>query len=123
LPDQGTYYAVTANSGGYALPIEMAGTYEVTFSGGVLGDNVVKTVMIGDDSELLDLVDGSSSVFSPGDTSGSNNSSRDDGDDGGGGCFITGMGDTVPTLSPYIVKICVAIIISINLLAAIRRKL
>lgn len=121
MPDHGTYYAVTGSSGGYALPINMAGTYEVTFSGAVLGENVVKTVMIGDDSVLLDLVDGSSSAISPGDTSGSINSSSDDGG-GGGGCFIAGMANTVPILSPYIFTICIAIIISMNFLAAIRRK-
>ena len=94
----------------------------MTFSGGVLGENVAKTVMIGDDSVLLDLVDGSSSAFSPSDTSGSNNNSSDDSAGGDNACFIVGMADTVPILSPYIVTISIAIIISMYFLAAIRQK-
>ena len=35
MPDSGTYYAVTGNSGGYAIPAD-AGTYTVSFSGGEL---------------------------------------------------------------------------------------
>jgi hypothetical protein len=34
MPDQGTFFAVTGDAGGYAIPIEAAGTYDVTFSGG-----------------------------------------------------------------------------------------
>ena len=34
-PDQGDFFAVTANSGGYAIPITAAGDYTVTFSGSI----------------------------------------------------------------------------------------
>jgi len=54
-PDQGTYYAVTANSGGYAIPITAAGTYEVTFSGSSITTPVTRTVTVGSTSVLLDL--------------------------------------------------------------------
>ncbi|MDY7077710.1 MAG: hypothetical protein SXV54_12385 [Chloroflexota bacterium] len=50
-PDSGTYYAVTSNSGGYAIPLTSPGTYEVTFSGPV---SAVQTVIVGEDSVLLD---------------------------------------------------------------------
>ena len=55
-PDLGTYYAITGDAGGYAIPIEAAGTYVVTFSGGGMGGSSVdKTVDVGVDSVLLDL--------------------------------------------------------------------
>jgi hypothetical protein len=53
-PDHGTYTAVTSNSGGYAIPITEAGTYEVTFSGPSL-PATMKTAIVGDVSVLLDL--------------------------------------------------------------------
>jgi len=54
-PDQGTYYAVTSNSGGYAIPITTAGTYEVTFSGSSITTPVTRTVTVDSTSVLLDL--------------------------------------------------------------------
>ena len=54
-PDQGTYYAVTADSGGYAIPIAAAATYTVTFSGSTLTTPVTRTVTLGSTSALLDL--------------------------------------------------------------------
>jgi hypothetical protein len=51
-PNHGTYYVVTANSGGYAIPIESAGTYTLTFSGAV---NSVTNVTVGTVSILVDL--------------------------------------------------------------------
>jgi hypothetical protein len=54
-PDQGTYYAVTADSGGYAIPITTAATYEVTFSGSTITIPVTRTVAVGSTSVLLDL--------------------------------------------------------------------
>jgi len=90
MPDQGTYYAITSNSGGYAIPIEAPGTYEVTFSGATLDEDVVKTAMVGNDSVLLDLVfdaaSGQPDDYSP-------TPAADDGPDdgGGGGCFINAM--------------------------------
>ncbi len=57
-PDSGTYYAVTGDAGGYAIPIETAGTYTVTFSGGDLNAaEIVDTVDVGAGSALLDAVD------------------------------------------------------------------
>lgn len=55
-PDQGTYYAVTADSGGYAIPILAAGTYTVTFSGSGIASQATRTVSMGSQSFLLDLV-------------------------------------------------------------------
>jgi hypothetical protein len=61
-PDQGTYYAVTADSGGYAIPITTADTYVVTFSGSITP--VTRTITVGSTSVLLDLkYTGSSTVF------------------------------------------------------------
>jgi hypothetical protein len=55
-PDSGTYFAITGDAGGYAIPIEATGTYSVTFSGGGMGPgSVVRTVDVGADSVLLDL--------------------------------------------------------------------
>ncbi|MCP5196850.1 MAG: FG-GAP repeat protein [Gammaproteobacteria bacterium] len=54
-PDQGTYYAITSAGGGYAIPIT-TGTYQVTFSGGGIGSNVVKpNINVATQSVLLDL--------------------------------------------------------------------
>lgn len=55
-PDQGDYFAVTADSGGYAIPILTADTYTVVFSGPGIGSDVNRTVVVGNDSFLLDLV-------------------------------------------------------------------
>ena len=52
MPDQGTYYAITSNSGGYAIPLD-AGTYEVTFSGAV---DATRAVVVGSESVLLDII-------------------------------------------------------------------
>ena len=54
MPNQGVYYAVTANSGGYAIPITAPGAYQVTFSGPL---SAVKNVTVADESVLLDLTD------------------------------------------------------------------
>ena len=55
-PDQGTYYAVTGQAGGYAIPVESTGTYSVSFSGGDLNiPEVTRVVEVGTDSVLLDL--------------------------------------------------------------------
>ncbi len=51
MPDAGTYYAITADSGGYAIPVD-AGSYEVTFSGPV---DAVRNVTVGSESVLLDV--------------------------------------------------------------------
>ncbi|MBI5577625.1 MAG: hypothetical protein HY895_00605 [Deltaproteobacteria bacterium] len=54
-PDQGDFFAVTANSGGYAIPITAAGDYVVTFSGSMVTLPVDRTVSVAADSLLLDL--------------------------------------------------------------------
>ena len=88
MPDQGTYYAVTSDAGGYALPITAPGTYDIAFSGSALSGDIVKTVMIGDDSVLLDLVD-ASNAKSPADDASDEDSGGGGG--GGGGCFIAAI--------------------------------
>lgn len=82
MPDSGRYFAVTADAGGYAVPITQPGTYEVTFSGGgrALSEDIVKTVRIVDESVLLDLVENINSDPAADDAIGGG---------GGGGCFIT----------------------------------
>jgi hypothetical protein len=90
-PDQGTYYAVTADSGGYALPILAAGTYTVTFSGAALDDSVTRSATLADQSLLLDLL--TTDVAPPppddgGDTPPDTTGGDDGGDSSGGGCFI-----------------------------------
>jgi hypothetical protein len=55
-PDQGDYYAVTGDSGGYAFPIGQSGTYTVTFSGPGVESGTTRTVVVGSQSVLLDLL-------------------------------------------------------------------
>ena len=43
MPSMGEYYAVTSSSGGYAIPVLIEGTYELTASGDGVGDPVVKS--------------------------------------------------------------------------------
>jgi len=57
-PEHGAFYAFTADSGGYAVPITSAGVYHVTFAGAGLPPDAVKTVDVGSDSVLLDYVVG-----------------------------------------------------------------
>ena len=52
-PEGGTFFAVTAAGGGYAIPITRPGRYAVRFSGGAL--NVTRQVDVGANSVLLDL--------------------------------------------------------------------
>ena len=40
-PDQGDYYAVTGDSGGYAIPVDPGQSYSVTFSGADLPGNYI----------------------------------------------------------------------------------
>jgi hypothetical protein len=56
MPDGGTHYAVTANSGGYAFPIASAGEFNITFSGPGIVTPVTRSVVVSStDSVLLDL--------------------------------------------------------------------
>ncbi len=54
-PDTGTYYAVTADSGGYAVPVTSQSIGFVTFSGTSLGGDIEKEVTVGSESILLDI--------------------------------------------------------------------
>jgi len=54
-PDRGAYHAVTADSGGYAMPILDAGTYTVSFSGSGISGETIRTVIVDSRSLLLDL--------------------------------------------------------------------
>lgn len=54
-PAQGSFFAVTSKSGGYSIPILASGSYDVTFSGGELTGSYQRSVVVGADSELLDL--------------------------------------------------------------------
>lgn len=98
-PDQGNYYAVTSNSGGYAVPVN-AGDYIVTFSGTGIGADITKAVSVGSTSVLLDLLytgngsDDGDQNNDPGDIADDGDQNNDSVDDesseggGGGGCFI-----------------------------------
>ena len=75
MPNQGTYYAVTAAGGGYAIPTPNAGTYTLTFSGGQLSGTVTKTVDVVNQSVLCDVT---------GSGSGGDGGDGGNGDDGTG---------------------------------------
>jgi hypothetical protein len=53
--DLGDFFAVTADSGGYAIPVTAAGDYEVTFSGSAVTTPVTRAITVGSASVLLDL--------------------------------------------------------------------
>jgi hypothetical protein len=53
-PDNGTYHAVTSAGGGYAIPVESPGNYQVTFSGSGINPAVTRGVAVAADSVLLD---------------------------------------------------------------------
>ncbi|WP_372682082.1 hypothetical protein, partial [Desulfosarcina sp.] len=55
-PDRGVYHAVTADSGGYAMPVLEAGAYTVSFIGSGIGGETHRTVAVEGQSLLLDLV-------------------------------------------------------------------
>ena len=84
-PDHGTFYAITSDGGGYAIPLTEPGVYEISFSGDAIEGELVETIMVGDDSVLLDL---QGAFFTS--NAGSAPSQAVDGDGGGGGgCFVT----------------------------------
>jgi len=56
IPDGGSFYAVTSNSGGYAIPILVQGEIVVRFSGSSLVEDIVQPVMVGSDSVLVDCI-------------------------------------------------------------------
>lgn len=55
MPDQGGFYAVTADSGGYAIPVTTSGTYTISFSGSAITGTVDRSIAVGSQSALLDL--------------------------------------------------------------------
>jgi len=56
MPEGGSFYAVTSNSGGYAIPILVEGGIAVTFSGSSLVEDIVQRVTVGSDSVLVDCI-------------------------------------------------------------------
>ncbi len=52
-PNQGRYFAITAASGGYAIPIMTPGAYQITFSGS--GITITRSAQVDSQSVLLDL--------------------------------------------------------------------
>lgn len=103
MPDNGTFYAVTGDAGGYAIPITSAGDYVVTLSGSSLGSSsVVKSITVGSESVQLDLLVG---VDSDGDgvpdeedafPNDPNESVDTDGDGTGNNADTDDDGDTIP---------------------------
>jgi uncharacterized membrane protein YgcG len=86
MPDKGAYFAVTGNSGGYAIPILANDTYSVAFSGGDLSDTITHTVTVGSSSVLLDLeYEAASSTPPPVNGGGGGGGSGSGGGDSGGG--------------------------------------
>ncbi|MBS1910827.1 MAG: hypothetical protein JST22_02460 [Bacteroidetes bacterium] len=62
-PASGTYYAVSSESGGYAIPITATGTMEITASGGPLGAEVItKNVTAGSINVKVDFIPGQPSA-------------------------------------------------------------
>lgn len=58
-PDQGTFYAETGDSGGYAIPVTDNGTYKVTFTGTGLPGTYIKSAIVSGQSVLMDIETGS----------------------------------------------------------------
>jgi hypothetical protein len=93
MPDKGLYFAVTGDAGGYAIPILVADSYQLVFSGGDLGAVVTRTATVGSASVLLDLeYDGASSSSPPVDsgesTGAGSTAGGGSGGGGSGGCLI-----------------------------------
>lgn len=63
-PDQGTFFAITGEAGGYAFPVE-PGTYVLTFSGGGLEPPQSRTVVVGEVSVLVPWEDASPWLETP----------------------------------------------------------
>jgi hypothetical protein len=95
MPDSGTYYAVTGDSGGYSIPVD-AGTYTVSFAGGELAGGYTRTVAVGSNSVVQDLeyfaASGTPPVTAGGSPAPGGGSSGGGGGGGGGGCFIVAAG-------------------------------
>jgi hypothetical protein len=92
MPDKGIYFAVTGNSGGYAIPILASDTYTVTFSGGELSGTLSQTVDVGSGSVLLDLEYEAASTPPPVDGGGGAGGGGSGGGGSGGGSGGSGGG-------------------------------
>lgn len=64
-PETGPYYAVTSNSGGYAIPMMTPGSYEVTFSGEKLSIPLQRFITLSSQSVPLDVVHDNALVITP----------------------------------------------------------
>ncbi len=53
VPDRGTWFAITGEAGGYAIPVSEDGVYELTFTGGELESPVFRQVTVAGESVLL----------------------------------------------------------------------
>ena len=62
MPDNGEYYAITSDSGGYAIPITASGDYQVLFSGNACPE-MSFVVTVQDESVLLDYEVGDINMF------------------------------------------------------------
>jgi hypothetical protein len=57
VPDHGSYYAITGDAGGYAIPVTSSGSYSVTaFGGELMAGQVIREVEVGSGSFLLDII-------------------------------------------------------------------
>lgn len=64
VPDAGQWFAVTGESGGYAVPVE-PGTYQVTYSGEGIPGPVSRRVVVGEESVLVPWIRFEAIVPSP----------------------------------------------------------
>ncbi len=60
--NQGSYYAVTGESGGYAIPIVNNAIYQITFSGSSIVEKYIRSVAINNKSVLVDIEVGSAPI-------------------------------------------------------------
>ncbi len=65
MPSIGTYHAVTADSGGYAIPITETGAVTVTFSGGTLQASGSRSTTLSTVSKLVDFIPPADPVAQP----------------------------------------------------------
>lgn len=54
-PDRGSYYAVTGDAGGFAVPVDVTGSVTFAFTGSSIAGVVSKTVAFSGESVLLDV--------------------------------------------------------------------
>ena len=88
-PDNGSYFAVTSTSGGYAIPTGTSGSVTLTFSGGALTGPITKTITLAGTNIKVDAR--ASEATGGGSGGGSGSGSGSGGVTGGG----SGSGGTV----------------------------